>query len=331
VRFQEWGEDNFIQHLADRFAVQGSVVGIGDDCAVIPLSSKESWLVTTDALVERVHFLREQIAPQDLGYKALAVNVSDIAAMGGQPKYVFLSLALPKTLEAAWACEFLEGLESACRKWGVQLLGGDTVGSHSDLFINLTLIGAAETANIRYRYQAKVGDHICVTGHLGEAGAGFKVLQAGLLRKGDRDLLCRAHQRPEPSPEQGSWLARQAGVHAMMDLSDGLACDLKRLLKSSKKGAQIEIERLPISDQLARVCAENGWDPLQQALTGGEDYCLLVTLAAEACAELQRAFQQKFGGQLFDIGTITEVWGKLVYLKQGKEVEVPYAAFNHFG
>ena len=287
MQIRDLGEDVFIQSLQKQFAVDGPNVGIGDDCAVIPAGRGVAWLVTADALVEGVHFLKDQISPNDLGYKTIAVNVSDIAAMGGVPKYAFLSIAFPKTVDCDWACRVVQGVKDACEKWNISLLGGDTVGSKRDIFINLTLIGSARRTCIKYRHQAKAGDVICVTGCLGDSGGGLKALQEGSAKDGDASHLIHAHFHPEPHLEEGAWLASHREIHAMMDVSDGLDCDLKRLVRSSNCGASIETSRVPISDPLVKVSLKNQWDVLKLALTGGEDYCLLLTISGKGAASVK--------------------------------------------
>lgn len=326
MQFKEWGEDQFIEYISERFQGKESITGIGDDCAVIPSEKGKAWLVTTDALVERVHFLKDQIAAKDLGYKTVAVNVSDIAAMGGEPKYAFLSIALPKTTDCSWVRLVIDGVKEACDKWGIHLLGGDTVGSKRDVFINLTLIGSADQTRIKYRDRAQSGDVICVTGYLGDSGAGLKALRT---EKMNRDDLC-SHYRPEPSPAQGMWLAAHEEVHAMMDISDGLDCDLRRLIKKSGKGAVIETTLIPFSSFLSNACKEQGWDALELALVGGEDYCLLLTVASEAFEDIQMAFQHKFNRTLFPIGQINDLADQLIYHKRGEGIQINYETYNHF-
>ncbi len=330
MQFQDWGEERFIQHLANNFPVKGHIVGIGDDCAVIPGELGVAWLVTTDALIEGVHFLKDQISARDLGYKTVAVNVSDITAMGGEPKYAFLSIALPKATDCAWVCDVIQGVKDACKKWDLLLLGGDTVGSKRDLFLNLTLMGSAVATKIKYRNQAKPGDVICVSGYLGDAGGGLKAIQEQIPKTEDIEYLLHAHFHPEPDPKQGMWLASQTEVHAMMDISDGLDCDLKRLIKSSQNGAVIETSKIPISPILARVSLENGWDTLQLALTGGEDYCLLCTVSADDFDIIQNSFQKTFGLPLFSIGRITSQSSQLIYNENGKAFQTNYNNFDHF-
>ena len=330
MEFQKWGEELFIEHLTKQFPSKGNIMGIGDDCAVIPVENGNAWLVTTDALVEGIHFLQDQIPPRDLGYKTVAVNVSDIAAMGGVPKFAFLSIALPKIIDTAWTQHVIDGIKEACDKWNVLLLGGDTVGSKRDIFLNITLIGSAPQKNIKYRHTAEFGDVICVTANLGDSGGGFKALQTQLQTTPDIQHLIQAHFRPEPSPQQGSWLAAHPEVHAMMDISDGLDCDLKRLLKKSHQGAEIDLNQIPLSASLKKVSANEGWDAMQLALTGGEDYCLLLTVAAESFDNLQQTFRDAFNTPLFPVGRITGDSNELLYLKNKQKIPINYPNYNHF-
>lgn len=324
---QNW-EDYFIEQLSKTFPSKDSIVGIGDDCAVIPEGTEKAWLVTADALVEGVHFLKDQITPKDLGYKTIAVNVSDITAMGGEPKYAFLSLALPT--KDIWINGIIEGIKEACEKWNILLLGGDTVGSKRDIFLNLTLIGSAKIEQVKYRHHAQGGDIICVTGYLGDSGGGLKALQEQIIKTEEVDYLIQAHFRPNPQPMQGMWLASHHAVHAMMDISDGLNCDLNRLLKSSQKGAIIEISKLPLSEPLKHISKEQGWDILQQALVGGEDYCLLLTIDSNRFENIQYSFQEKFNSPLFAIGHIIPHPEELVYHQTGKPIQIHYVNYDHF-
>lgn len=329
MKFSKWGEEAFIQYLTTQFSQNGAF-GIGDDCAVIPQNEENSWLVTTDALVEGVHFIKEQIQASDLGYKTMAVNVSDIAAMGGTPKYAFLSIAIPKDMDDVFIKDFVDGIKKACQTWDVFLLGGDTVGSKRDLFINVTLIGSAAPQNIKYRHLAQNGDLICVTGPLGNSGGGFRAIQEGHPVDADIKNLIAAHFHPEVYPREGKWLASKNCIHAMMDISDGLNCDLRRIIKRSIKGAIVEIEKIPVSNSLLKVCKQLGWDSINLALTGGEDYCLLFTVSANDFDLIQYEFQKEFGKPIYNIGTITEAFNELVYQSQGNEIYQNLNNYNHF-
>lgn len=330
MQFQDWGEEDFIQYLTKQFPPHKSIVGIGDDCAIIPAEAGIAWLITTDALVEGVHFIKSQIPPSDLGFKCVAVSVSDITAKGGESKYAFLTIALPKTVDSAWVSDLIGGIRQACDQWSLSLLGGDTVESKRDLFLSLTLVGSADLEKIKYRHLAKPGDILCVSGYLGDSGGGLKALQQQIPKTKEVEYLIHAHFHPEPQPLHGSWLAAHSGVHAMMDISDGLICDLKRLIKSSQVGAIIEISKLPISDPLARSSQHSGWDSLELALTGGEDYCLLLTVAEDAFEEIDHSFQKQFGQPLYAIGRITDQKEELIYQKDQQKIELNYKLFDHF-
>jgi thiamine-monophosphate kinase len=330
MQIQDWGEERFVNYLETQFPSRDPIVGIGDDCAVIPRENGLSLLVTTDALVEGIHFIKDQISPENLGYKSIAVSVSDIAAMGGTPEYAFLSIAIPPTVECAWLKSVIQGIKEACMKWNLQLLGGDTIGSKRDIFINVTLTGSAPHAHIKYRHQAKPGDIICVNGYLGDSGGGLEALRTQVSPTEEIHHLIHRHFHPEPSVEEGVWIAAQNGVGAMMDLSDGLDCDLQHLIKSSQYGALVELSKLPISEPLLRAGAEYNWDVTKLALTGGEDYCLLMTISQDASASIQRLFQEKFGHPLYPIGRITDQPAQIIYHKNGEPAKMHIHRFDHF-
>ncbi len=330
MRMSQWGENAFINHLKEQFPCPNDVVGIGDDCAQIPLDNELVQLVTTDALVEGVHFLKKQIPPQDLGYKAIAVNVSDIVAMGGIPEFAFLTIAIPSETESSWLKELMAGIKEACKQFGISLLGGDTVGSKSDLFISITLVGKSKKGEIKRRNMAIPGDYICICGQIGSSGAGFQALQEGMQKSPPVEELITAHFRPKIYAEAGAWLAVFDAVHAMMDLSDGLDIDLRRILSASNCGAEIDIEKLPLSSSLKEVCAQQGWNGLQLALTGGEDYALLLTVEENEFTNLSRQFEKHFKYSLHCIGRVTNFPNQLVYMKKGNRFDIQTTPFDHF-
>lgn len=330
MQIQDWGEDQFIEYLKAQGFHKNSIFGIGDDCAVIPKGDGTSLLITTDALVEGIHFIRDQISPEDLGYKTVAASVSDIAAMGGKPEYAFLSIALPPAIEWDWLKGVVQGIKEACTKWNLQLAGGDTVGSKRDVFLNLTLTGSMPDDRIKYRHHAKVGDFVCVNGYLGDSGGGLRALQEGRLKDSDVQYLIQSHFRPKPNPQEGIWLASQVGVDGMMDLSDGLDCDMRRLIQSAHCGAVIETSQLPISSELSQISSKYGWDACQLALGGGEDYCLLITISEEACESIRHLFQEKFAHPLHIIGRIVEQPRQVIYHDHGKAIKMGIQHFDHF-
>lgn len=283
MKMQQLGEFGLIDRIRKMTSVPDpSWVGIGDDCAVIPLSPEtggapaSDLLVSTDMLVEGTHFLMEDISPRQLGWKSAAVNISDIAAMGGKPIATFLSLALPKTLPEQWMQEFMEGYNEISEKFGAALLGGDTTCSPDRICINVTVLGTCPRGKAKLRSAARPGDLVCVTGTLGDSAAGLRLILDG--QKGAAPRLIDRHYTPTPRVEEGLALSCLPGVHAMMDISDGVGSDLRHILDESGVGARIDTGKLPISKELQALCSEKGWDPKELALSGGEDYELLFTM-----------------------------------------------------
>ena len=323
MKVGQMGEEAIIGALASlgcTGALSGET-GVGDDCAIIPAGQGRVELITTDLLVEGVHFRREWTTPEDLGRKALAVNLSDVAAMGGMPSSAFLSLALPPELERAWLERLFSGMDALAMASGTALLGGDTTRSPGPLVINFTVLGHAMEAQVKRRDGARPGDLICVTGALGDAAAGLRLLQEELAATPSEDeaqLLAALH-RPHPHLEAGQRLAASPGVHAMMDLSDGLATDLARLMKASGCGARVELEALPVSGALARVATDHGWDAAELAAAGGEEYCLLFTVAPDAAEE---------AGAIV-VGEVLAGEG-VSWVRGGAAVRLSEKGFNHF-
>ena len=273
----EKGEFELIDWIKGQFRVPDGVLGIGDDCAVLPQRDGLETLVTTDMLVEGVHFLLEDIDPYSLGWKSAAVNLSDIAGMGGKPVGTFLSCALPGTLGDDFLKGFFEGYKALSERFDCPLLGGDTTSSLGKLCINVTVLGACKTGRSRKRSAAEPGDLICVTGPLGDSAAGLKVILENAAAEKEEGILRERHYRPVPRIEEGMELAATPGVNAMMDISDGIGSDLRHILEESGKGARVDVRSLPLSAELRTVCARRGWDPVELALDGGEDYELLFT------------------------------------------------------
>lgn len=326
------GEFNLINRFSKQFleSLTKGTVGIGDDCAVIPQENRQSLLVTTDMLIENVHFIKNFISAEDLGHKSLAVNLSDIAAMGGIPKYAFLSLALPIDLEITWIDSFFNGFKKIADDFRVHLLGGDTAKSEKSISINVTLIGNIYTENIKLRSNAKHGDIICVTDCLGDSSAGLKSLLENKSIDSDIKYLVERHHHPNPHVNEGQWFATHSKVHAMMDISDGIDSDLKRIMERSSCGAIINLEQIPISDPLLKVSSRFSWNSHELATTGGEDYCLLLTIDPSALEEIQGAYKKEFKTPLYPIGKVTNQIGKLSYQLNGKPLTFQTKGFDHF-
>lgn len=282
------GEFGFIDFIRSNFPDPEGTTGIGDDCAVMP-SGEGELLFSTDLLMEGVHFLRNESSPEDVGWKAAAVNLSDIAAMGGTPVATFLSIALPKDALGEWADRFIEGYTEISRQFDVPLLGGDTTSSLRDIAVNVGVLGRCPSGGRLMRNGAKVGETIYVTGPLGDSAGGLKAILMGIERTDDvTRLICR-HKRPIPRIEAGRILMESGKAGAMMDISDGIGSDLRHIMKASGVGAVIDLERLPLSPELVSVCKEQGWDIYEMATSGGEDFELMFTAPAGLENELDIA------------------------------------------
>ncbi len=314
----EFGLIEHIRKLCGRLP-SGGFEGIGDDCAVLSVGGGESLVFTTDLLCEGIHFLRAATPAGELGGKSLAVNLSDVAAMGAAPVATLLSLSLPADAAGAWAEAFAAGYCAASARYGVALVGGDTTASESGITVSVTAIGRAADAHIKRRSAARAGDTILTAGPLGASGAGLRDILAG--RTGTP--LASIHRNPEPQTAEGVWLGGRTEVHAMMDLSDGLASDIRHILEQSHAGAEIDLDRIPVAD---------GAD-LRTALCGGEDYKLLLTADPRAAERLCADFLAHFGAPLYPVGRIIPPGPDgpaPVWLFGGEPQRTDFAGFEHF-
>ncbi|MGD9107900.1 MAG: thiamine-phosphate kinase [Gammaproteobacteria bacterium] len=324
-------EGGLIENLRQHFQakVPDDIVGIGDDCAVIPQKENKSLLITTDLLIDGTHFLRDKIAALDLGYKSIAVNLSDIAAMGGTPKYAFLSVALPQDIPSDWLENFIAGINSILTEHQVLLLGGDTSKAKESIFINVVIIGEAEQGKIKYRSGAKPDDIICVTGNLGDSKAGLECILQNHCDNNLAKKLLRQHYRPQPQISEGLFLAQYSGTHAMLDVSDGINIDLVHMQEASNCGAKIDLEKLPVSENLLQFAEEFDANAFEMAAIGGEDYCLLAAIEKNSFKDIAREFQNKFKRALIPIGEITKE-KEFKYFLHGKEHKLFLKSFEHF-
>ena len=286
---------------------------IGDDCTVIEIGGEEVLVATTDMLVEDVHFLRWASSAEEVGEKSLMVNLSDVAAMGATPVATLLSIALPAAAQGEWAEGFMRGYYDASARYGVALAGGDTTASTDKITINVVAIGRAHKQNIKRRSRAKVGDAICVTGKLGASSKGLVDIMFGDLNT----PAAKIHRRAQARIEEGKWLGKQCEVHAMMDISDGIASDIKHIMELSKVGARIELE-----------CIPTDYD-IRYATTGGEDYELLFTVAGDKVESLIERFNEATGCEMTKIGEIVE-GNNVEWLENGVPTEIELKGFTHF-
>lgn len=330
---------------------EGLVQGIGDDCAVVAKDRENVRLLTMDTLIESVHFDCSWHPPYLLGRKAVSVNVSDIAAMGGQPVFALLSLGLPADFAPEWATELTRGINDACRQYGCLLIGGDTVRSPEKVCLTLTLIGETEKNRVLYRQGACPGDIIWVSGSLGYAAAGLDCFRSDRIRgihiKGNNGIppeypselapCIKAHLDPEARVDLARSLARTGCIHAMMDLSDGLATDLSHLCQQSRVGAMIEAEKLPGREGLAPAASlldtkRKDRMIVDWMIAGGEDYELLFTAAPHNSDAVLAAAKEQ-GITVSPVGIIRAGQGVTLQRKttEGYEEQpVSFQGFDHF-
>ncbi|MGY2797053.1 thiamine-monophosphate kinase [Ewingella americana] len=319
------GEFDLIARYFNRYrtARRDVQLGIGDDCALLTVAEKQLLAVSTDTLVEGIHFLKT-IDPADLGYKALAVNLSDLAAMGADPAWVSLALTLPE-VNSEWLEAFSDSLFEQLNYYGMQLIGGDT--TRGPLSMTLTIQGLIPVDRALTRGGASVGDWIFVTGSLGDSAAGLALLldQLTVDNAEHRDTLLQRHLRPTPRILQGQALRGLAT--SAIDISDGLISDLKHVLTASGCGARIDLDALPLSEALLGSVDRD--QALKWALTGGEDYELCFTVPEINRGALDVALSH-LGVDFTCVGQMAPLSEGITFLRSGEPVELDWQGFDHF-
>lgn len=333
MQISDLGERALIKKIAELLghsAAPGEV-GIGDDAALIK-PGEGMWLLTTkDMLVEGVHFLLSAGSAIDLGYKSLAVNVSDIAAMGGTPRHAYIGLAIPKSTTVEFILDFYRGVKEVADRYGMQISGGDTVASLGPLVISITVQGEVKREHVLLRSGASPGDILCVTGSLGASAAGLAIILDKLdCPEGLRQEAFRFHARPMPRVTEAAYLAESGGVSAALDISDGLLKDLEEICEASGCGAVICEEQLPIHPAAKAVAALQGSSPGQLALNGGEDYELLIAVRRNQYDLLTQEYLSRFGTALHAFGKICEESGIWLIKENGKREKLSFTGFQHF-
>ncbi len=329
MKVTEPGEFGLLELLSVRKRdLRPGWVGPGDDAAVIP-SFDAPMVVSADLLAEDVHFRRATIDPTDLGYKTIAVNVSDIAAMGARPAACTITITLPPDTDVEWAKAFYAGLREAEEEFGCPLMGGDT-SSGSSIVISIAIIGVAGRRGPVLRSTAMPEQDVWVTGRTGESAAGLAALEKGFTHNDPllAPLIAR-HVRPTPRVGMGMELARRGQATAMIDVSDGIMRDARNLAAESGVGVRIEAARVGISNDLKAGAAALGLDPLALALGGGEDYELLFTAALSYRHALGET-AGLMGVELTRIGTTTSGSGVVVVDADGRELDDVPQGFQHF-
>ncbi|THE09631.1 thiamine-phosphate kinase [Bacillus timonensis] len=322
-------EFHFIDQIKPkRVSQSGLVAGIGDDAALFRPTSHMEQIICMDTMVEGVHFNSHTMNPYQIGYKALAVNISDIAAMGGIPTYYLVSIAIPKDWNEADLLSIYEGMAMLADKYAMDLIGGDTVSIAETLVITVTVLGEVETGKHFLRSQAKPGDVIFVTGTVGDSAAGLNVLlHNGIehtLSEFDEALI-RKHQYPLPRVEFGRLLSTFERV-SLNDISDGLASEANEIAKASGVILQIDEDKIPFSEAILTKYRDRA---LEFALYGGEDFELVGTMALSDWDILQKKASER-GYILSKIGTVSD-GGPAVFLNRNGELQkLEMKGYNHF-
>jgi thiamine-monophosphate kinase len=335
-------EFDFIYKYLKPKQASRALVGVGDDASVIHPDGRTSVLQCTDVLIEDVHFRLSQISFKDLGYKSLAVNISDLAAMGARPRWAHLCLGVPSHVKQKQLIEFVGGFQRLARAQGIELIGGDLSHSPQSLFVSIHLTGFAKKNKIALRSNFTQADLLCVTGPLGDSSLGFWCLE-----NKRKDKVCsyfvKKHFRPPILVNEGEFLANHKAVSGVMDISDGLLSDIQH----THNHWRVEVTQLPLSKQLKSYCQQAQLDPYDFALGGGEDYQLLVGVKADQWESLQRDYKKRFNKSLHPIA---EKWlqsrskkqkgstnkkdnkykGATQYLRNGVAWEPKIKAFSHF-
>jgi len=335
MRLSDIGEFGLIERIRKRLDQPDleahGMVGIGDDAAVMPVSGEELLVLTTDSMVEDVHFRRNWMTPYDIGWKAMVANVSDIAAVGGRPAHAVVTLAAPPDLEVEFVDALIEGMADVAAEHGIRILGGDTVGTHRGVLVGVALTGFVERESLLRRSGAKRGHALMVTGALGASGTGLRLLEGGLNHLSRYAEAVQAHRRPNPRLKAARALAATHAATACIDLSDGLAGDAQRLAEASGVGVRIALDRVPVAEVCQAACTRDlECDPLEVALNGGEDYELLFTVPKSAADKVAERLAQAANLEATVIGEITARARGVVGV-QADGTEVPLAGgYHHF-
>jgi thiamine-monophosphate kinase len=325
-----------IRALAEKrnASASGLVRGIGDDAAVIKLLAGTDLVISTDLLVQDIDFRIDTTRPDLLGHKALAVSLSDLAAMGSRPRWALLSIGVPEDIwTSSFLDQFYEGFFNLADRYGVRLIGGDLSRTPEKIVIDSIVLGECQINRELFRTGAKPGDQIYVTGFLGDAAAGLRLIERSVKLHGERgsghtvDNLLLRQLQPEPRVGWGLLLGEKRLATAMIDISDGLSSDLHHICDESGVGATIEASRLPIDEVVSELCGRRALDPLMLALHGGEDYELLFTVSPDKVSQLPSRVD---GVAITRIGEIRAAL-EGVRISEGSRVwKLPAGGWEHF-
>jgi thiamine-monophosphate kinase len=332
AKASEVGEFGLIDRIRARRATHGEdvVLGIGDDCAVLRRGAVLE-VLTTDCLVEGSHYEHTWLSMVDIGWKALAVNVSDIAAIGGIPKHALVTLLLPDDFTTKQIDEIYDGIEACGKETGVVVVGGDIARTEGPFVISVTLAGVCERDELVLRSGARSGDTVVVTGTLGDASVGLRHLKEraeGQEREAIKAALER-FRRPIPRLKESRVIVKELQPTAMIDISDGLLSDLWHILEASNVGALLESSDIPVGEGVVDFFGGNKEEALSQAMAGGEDYELLFTLGSRGEDRLAEV-SDKAGVRLTPIGKITSKGAGMKLAEGDRETDIGRRGFDHF-
>ncbi|GAG63104.1 unnamed protein product [marine sediment metagenome] len=335
MELKDIGEFSLIKKITKDIFVDKSMViaGVGDDVAVIKTKSEKYSLLTCDVLIEGTHFKRETITPYQLGKKAIAINVSDIAAKGGIPNQALISIGLTKDTKVKYVEEIYRGIKEEAKKFNIDIVGGNTALSKDKIFVDIFLIGEIEPEFLLLRSGAKTGDKILVTGNLGDSSAGLEIIE-NLDFKFEEKIkikLKQAHLNPCPRFVEGKIIAKSRLAHSMMDISDGLSSDLAKICEASGVGAIIWEDKIPISKETLAFAKSVKKSPLNFALHGGEDYELLLTSPPENANLIIQKIQGKTETKVSELGEIKDKeFGIKIVKTDGRIMPLNTYGWDHF-
>jgi thiamine-monophosphate kinase len=333
----QFGERRLLARIQSRFEKIDRhsahvVLGIGDDAAVVAPRRNTQTVLTTDAQVEGVHFDRGFSSPEDIGFRSLAVNVSDIAAMGATARWALVSLVLPDATAVAEVDGIVEGIVQLAERLGMAVIGGNLTRSPGPLMIDITAIGEVAARRVLTRSGGRPGDALYVSGTIGAAAAGLEMLKASGEDPGfsPGNICIDRYRRPEPRARLGVAIAQARAARAAIDLSDGLADAAAQLADGSNCGVEIDASTLPIEGSARDWWSARGTDPVVSALSGGDDYELLIAVPSAGGGRLRHATTRVSKPALTRVGVLTKTAGSRVLLRNGRREVLP-GGFDHFG
>jgi thiamine-monophosphate kinase len=329
MRLKQIGEFGLIDLIRNRLPAKGKnlLVGVGDDAAVIRLTPEKFLIFTTDTLREGVHFDLGYYSYQQVGWKAMAANLSDVASMGGIPTFGLVSLGLPKKIKVQDVLKIYQGMMDLAKRFGCKLCGGDLFLS-SEIVISLTLLGKVEPESLVKRSGAKPGDLICVTNDLGQSQAALEILKS---KKNSKPNWLKKHLKPLPRVNEARKLVKSLAVTSMIDISDGLSSDLYHISEESNVGALILKQKIPVSRSLLKMASVLRESPVDLALSSGEEYELLFTIKKDQQKRLQLLKRKTPNLKITVIGEIKDKKDGLRILdSQGRSKNLKRSGFSHF-